>query len=286
MQASAYLRLMRINKPIGSLLLLWPTLTSLWMAAEGIPNLDLIIIFILGTFVMRSAGCVINDYADRNIDGKVERTKERPLATGAISARAALILFGVLSACGGTLLLFLNELSQVLALCALLVVIVYPFSKRWTHLPQAILGIAFSWGILMAWTATTGSFSITPWILFATSFVWIVAYDTLYAMVDKEDDTQIGVKSSAILFGEQTHLIVGVLHLITIIGFFSLGLYLGYSGPYFLGVAGCAILFFYQHKLIYRKNRDDYFRAFLNNNWVGLSLFTGTVFEITPWTVL
>ena len=285
MQLNAYAKLMRIDKPIGSLLLLWPTMTSLWIAADGRPKLDLIVIFVLGTFIMRSAGCVINDFADRKFDGLVERTQERPLAIGIISVRAALILFFLLCTCGGTLLIFLNDLTQTLALFALFVAILYPFAKRWTHLPQFILGIAFSWGIPMAWAASTGSLSMIPWIFFSTCLIWIVAYDTLYAMVDREDDRLIGVKSSALFFGEKTHFVVGFLQALTILGFCTLGWKLGYGSSYLLGVLGCLMLFLYQHKLISSKTREDYFRAFLNNNWVGLSLFAGTIMETTDWFI-
>ena len=279
MQLNAYAKLMRIDKPIGFLLLLWPTMTSLWMAADGRPRLDLIIIFTLGTFIMRSAGCVINDFADRKFDGLVERTQERPLATGIISNRAALILFFLLCVCGGTLLIFLNNLTQTLALFALFVAILYPFTKRWTNLPQFILGIAFSWGIPMAWAASTGSLSTVPWGFFSTCLIWIVAYDTLYAMVDREDDRLIGVKSSALFFGEKTHFVIGFLQGLTILGFLILGWLLDYGSSYILGVLGCFLLFLYQHKLISSRSREDYFKAFLNNNWVGLSLFAGTIME-------
>ena len=285
MQLAEYVKLMRIDKPIGSLLLLWPTLTSLWIASDGTPKINLIVIFVLGTFIMRSAGCVINDYADRNFDGLVERTRTRPLATGTVSSREALILFISLCACGAILLLFLNNLTRILALFALFVAILYPFAKRWTQLPQGILGIAFSWGIPMAWTASTGSLTTIPWIFFSTCLVWIIAYDTLYAMVDKEDDELIGVKSSALLFGERTHFIVGFLQGITILGFCVLGWALDYGSLYLLGILGCLALFIYQHKLISTKNRENYFKAFLNNNWVGLSLFAGTIMETTNWSI-
>ena len=286
MQLAEYAKLMRIDKPIGSLLLLWPTLTSLWIASDGTPEVNLIVIFVLGTFIMRSAGCVINDYADRNFDGLVERTKTRPLATGTVSSREALILFISLCACGAILLLFLNNLTRILALFALFVAILYPFAKRWTQLPQGILGIAFSWGIPMAWTASTGSLATIPWIFFSTCLVWIIAYDTLYAMVDREDDELIGVKSSALLFGERTHFIIGLLQGITILGFCVLGWALDYGSLYLLGVLGCVFLFIYQHKLISTKIRENYFKAFLNNNWVGLSLFAGTIMETTSWSIL
>ena len=286
MQFIAYTKLMRIDKPIGSLLLLWPTLTALWIASQGQPPLDLVIIFILGTFIMRSAGCVINDFADRNFDGEVERTKSRPLATGEVKPIEAIALFLILSLCGACLLIFLNRFTQLLAFIALFVIILYPFSKRWTHLPQFVLGIAFSWGILMAWSAVTNELSTLPLVLFATSVIWIIAYDSLYAMVDREDDLTIGIKSSAILFGDQAHLIIGILMSLTVLGFCLFGSLLGFGGFYYIGVMLCSLLFIYQLKLISNRNRENYFKAFLNNNWVGLALFAGTVLETAPWAAI
>ena len=286
MQFIAYTKLMRIDKPIGSLLLLWPTLTALWIASQGQPPVELVIIFILGTFIMRSAGCVINDFADRNFDGEVERTKSRPLATGEVKPIEAIALFLVLSLCGACLLIFLNRFTQLLAFIALFVIILYPFSKRWTHLPQFILGIAFSWGILMAWSAVTNELSTLPFVLFATSVIWIIAYDSLYAMVDREDDLTIGIKSSAILFGDKAHLIIGTLMSFTVLGFCLFGSLLDFGSFYYIGVMLCSLLFIYQLKLISNRNRENYFKAFLNNNWVGLALFAGTVLETAPWAVL
>ena len=286
MQFIAYMKLMRIDKPIGSLLLLWPTLTALWIASQGQPRLDLVIIFILGTFIMRSAGCVINDFADRDFDGEVERTKSRPLATGEVKPIEAIALFLILSLSGACLLIFLNRFTQLLACIALFVIILYPFSKRWTHLPQFVLGIAFSWGILMAWSAVTNELSTIPLVLFATSVIWIIAYDSLYAMVDREDDLTIGIKSSAILFGNKAHLIIGTLMSLTVLGFCLFGSLLDFGGFYYIGVMLCSLLFIYQLKLISNRNRENYFKAFLNNNWVGLALFAGTVLETAPRAAL
>ena len=286
MQIIAYTKLMRIDKPIGSLLLLWPTLTALWIASQGQPPIELIVIFILGTFVMRSAGCVINDFADRNFDGEVERTKSRPLPTGEVKPIEAVALFLVLSLCGASLLIFLNRFTQLLALLAIFIIVLYPFSKRWTHLPQLVLGIAFSWGILMAWSAITNELTPIPLVLFSTSIIWIIAYDSLYAMIDREDDLSIGIKSSAILFGNKAHLIIGTLMFFTVLGFCLFGLLLDLGSFYYIGVMFCFLLFIYQLKLISNKSRENYFKAFLNNNWVGLALFAGTVLETTPWTAL
>ena len=285
MQLLAYSQLMRLNRPIGSLLLLWPTLTALWIASEGFPGLELLAIFTLGTFIMRSAGCVINDFADRNFDGKVSRTKERPLVTGAVKSKEALTLFICLCACGGGLILLLNQLTQLLALFAIFVIVLYPFCKRWTYLPQLILGVAFSWGNPMAWAASSGKLTTTAAIFFCTCLVWIVAYDTLYAVVDKKDDIKVGIKSSALLFGDWTNQIVGALQLTTLGGFFFLGLELGFQNFFYLGLLGCATSFAFQQKLIFKGKEKDYFRAFLNNNWAGLSLFIGTALETQKWTI-
>ena len=286
MQIIAYTKLMRIDKPIGSLLLLWPTLTALWIASQGQPPIELIVVFIIGTFVMRSAGCVINDFADRNFDGEVERTKSRPLPTGEVKPIEAIALFLVLSLCGASLLIFLNRFTQLLALLAIFIIVLYPFSKRWTHLPQLVLGIAFSWGILMAWSAITNELTPIPLVLFSTSIIWIIAYDSLYAMIDREDDLSIGIKSSAILFGTKAHLIIGTLMFFTVLGFCLFGSLLDFGSFYYVGVMFCFLLFIYQLKLISNKSRENYFKAFLNNNWVGLALFTGTVLETVPWTAL
>ena len=235
---------------------------------------------------MRSAGCVINDFADRDFDGAVERTKSRPLATGEVKPIEAIALFLILSLCGASLLIFLNRFTQLLACIALFVIILYPFSKRWTHLPQFVLGIAFSWGILMAWSAVTNELSTMPLVLFATSVIWIIAYDSLYAMVDREDDLTIGIKSSAILFGDKAHLIIGTLMSLTVLGFCLFGSLLDFGSFYYIGVMLCSLFFIYQLKLISNRNRENYFKAFLNNNWVGLALFVGTVLETAPWAAL
>ena len=271
---------MRLDRPVGSLLLLWPTLAALWMAAGGIPAWYLILIFALGTFLMRSAGCVINDYADREVDGHVARTKDRPLATGAVSPKEALMLFGVLAGLAGLLVLFLNTETQLLAVGGLVVAATYPFMKRWTYLPQAVLGAAFSWGILMAWTATGTGLTAHAGLMFVGSLMWIVAYDTMYAMVDREDDLKIGVKSTAILFGNLDRLMVGILQAATLMTWWLLGERLDYAHAYFVGLAVCGLLFGYQQYLIRRRDRDGCFRAFLNNMYVGLALFIGTAVEL------
>ncbi len=282
-----YLRLMRLDRPVGSLLLLWPTLAALWMAAGQWPGLSLIIIFSLGTVLMRSAGCVINDFADRNVDGAVERTKQRPLATEELSKQDALKLFAVLVACAGLLVLFLNRQTQWLAVAGLVVAALYPFMKRWTHLPQAVLGVAFSWGILMAWTATGTGLNEDAFLMFTASVMWIVAYDTMYAMVDRDDDLKVGIKSTAILFGDLDRFMIGVLQAGAALSFLLLGLRLGYQHFYFVGLAIAVGLFVYQQYLIRRRSKEGCFAAFLNNTYVGFALFCGTIAELAwqNWSI-
>jgi 4-hydroxybenzoate polyprenyltransferase len=271
---------MRLDKPVGALLLLWPTLAALCIAAEGLPPAYLVIIFTLGTFIMRSAGCVINDFADRKVDGFVERTKNRPLITGTISSRQALTLFAALIASAALLLLFLNTATVLLALIGLAIAVAYPFMKRWTHMPQVVLGAAFSWGIPMAWSAQGLAVSEESMLLFFTSLLWIVAYDTLYAMVDRSDDLKVGIKSTAILFGDLDRLMIGILQIFTLIGFFLLGQRLGYFHSYFVGLAVIGGLFGYQQWLIRDRARDRAFAAFRNNIWVGATLLSFTLAEL------
>lgn len=275
-----YARLMRIDRPVGTLLLLWPTLAALWMAAQGTPPIYLIIIFTLGTFLMRAAGCVINDYADRNVDPHVARTRDRPLAIGTIKPYQALLVFAGLALASASLLVFLNRDTQLLALGGVAVAALYPFMKRWTHLPQTILGVAFSWGILMAWTATGAGLTSTAWLMFIASLLWIVAYDTMYAMVDRNDDLKVGIKSTAILFGNLDRLMIGVLQLTAVLGFGLLGSRLGYQHAYYAGLAVAVGLMLYQQHLIRERQRGACFAAFKNNIWVGFAVFCGTVVEL------
>lgn len=272
-----YLRLMRIDRPVGTLLLLWPTLAALWLAAQGVPPLGILAAFVVGTFLARSAGCVINDIADREFDAHVARTRERPLVTGEVSLTGALVLLGILALACLAVVLTLNRLAQALALGGALVATVYPFLKRWTHLPQAALGVAFSWGIPMAFAAVNGSVSGAAWLLFAASLVWIVAYDTIYAMVDRDDDLRIGIKSTAILFGRADRLIVAGLQLVALVLLVGLGTVLTLGPAYYLALAAISGLFVYQQWLIRRREREPCFRAFGNNVWVGFALFVGTV---------
>lgn len=275
----SYLQLMRLDRPVGTLLLLWPTLAALWLAADGLPPLHLIAVFTVGTFLMRSAGCVINDFADRDWDRFVKRTSQRPLTSGRVSEREALVLFAGLSAAAALLLVFLNPLTRWLAVAGFAIATLYPFMKRWTHLPQLVLGAAFSWGLVMAYASVQNQVPPAAWLLFLASVAWIVAYDTLYAMVDRDDDLQVGIKSTAILFGNGDRVAVGVLQATTLASLALLGAQLSLGLFYHLGLTAAAALFGYQHYLIRDRSRAGCFKAFLNNVWVGFALFVGVVLE-------
>lgn len=271
----AYARLMRLDKPIGFYLLLWPTLWALLIASQGMPALDIAAIFIAGVVVMRSAGCVINDYADRKVDGSVKRTATRPLATGEVTAKQALQLFALLIGIAFVLVLFLNWQTIALSVVALLLAASYPFMKRYTHLPQVVLGAAFGWAIPMAFMAVLETVPAYGWWLFIANLTWTVAYDTMYAMVDRDDDLKIGVKSSAILFGQYDVLIVMALQVFTLITLWCVGLSIGAAWPYFLAVLFAALLCVRQYQLIKRRQREGCFTAFLENHLVGLSVTVG-----------
>jgi len=277
---------MRLDRPVGTLLLLWPTLAALWIAAEGVPPPWLIGVFTLGTFLMRAAGCVVNDYADRDFDGAVKRTADRPLATGAISQGSALFVFFVLAFLALVLLLTLNDLTRWLAVAGLAIAVTYPFMKRWTYLPQVVLGAAFSWGIVMAFAAVTGAVPTTGWLLFVASLFWLVAYDTMYAMVDRDDDLRIGIKSTAILFGSADRLMVGLLQLLTLVTLILFGRRLEYHLIYGLCMCVVAGLFIYQQYLIRARARDACMRAFANNVWVGFAFFVGVVADMSFGSLL
>ncbi len=270
-----YIDLTRFNRPVGSYLLLWPTLCALWIAAEGIPDTKLIIIFVLGVFLTRSAGCVINDFADRKIDAHVKRTSQRPLATGRISSKEALILFAVLMLLAFSLVLFTNKMTILMSFGGLFLASLYPFMKRHTHLPQVVLGAAFGWAIPMAFTAVNESIPTIAWLIYIAKILWTVAYDTMYAMVDRDDDLKIGVKSTAILFGDLDKIIIGALQLLTLIILFLVGQQLNFSWSFYTGLAIAAILFIYQQILIKDRERDLCFKAFLNNHYAGLAVFSG-----------
>ena len=274
-----YLRLMRLDRPVGTLLLLWPTLAALWIAANGLPPAGILAVFVVGTFLARSAGCVINDIADRRFDGQVQRTRQRPLAQGEIPLYAAWLMLLVLALLCLAAAWQLNVPTRMLAVAGAAVAACYPFLKRWTHLPQAALGVAFSWGIPMAFAAVTGHVAAAAWLLFGASFAWIVAYDTLYAMVDRKDDMKIGTKSTAILLGKVDRLGVAVLQAVALGLLVWLGVVLDFVLAYFLGLACVAALFLHQQWLIRHREESACFRAFGSNVWVGFALFAGTVAE-------
>jgi 4-hydroxybenzoate polyprenyltransferase len=269
----------RMDKPIGTYLLLWPTYWALWIASDGWPNLYLLLVFSLGVFVMRSAGCVINDIADMKIDGKVERTKNRPLITGLISKEEAISLFGLLIGIALGLVLTLSLPTIYLSVVALILASSYPFMKRYTQLPQVVLGAAFSWGMIMAFSEAQGEVPLVAWLLFSANLLWTVAYDTMYAMVDKDDDLKIGVKSTAILFGEHDKRIIAFLQLLVLGLLFTVGELLAFGWPYQLSLIISAGLFSYQQMLISDRNRERCFQAFLHNHWLGMVIFIGIVIE-------
>ena len=275
----AYAQLMRLDKPVGTLLLLWPTLAALWIAAEGVPPVPILLAFVAGTLVMRAAGCVINDIADRNIDGHVARTQDRPLPEGRVSTAETFALFAVLLVLAFAIVMTLNTATRVLAGGGVLIAIAYPFLKRWSHLPQVVLGAAFSWGIPMAFTATTGSVPGLGWILFGASALWIIAYDTQYAMVDRRFDVEIGLKSSAILFRTADRAMIGALQCAALALFFLGGAQAGFRHAFFAALAAVAGLFIYHQWLIRSREESACFKAFRNNVWVGFALFAGAVIE-------
>lgn len=270
-----FVQLTRLDRPIGIYLLLWPTLGALWIAAEGIPDVHLLIIFALGTALMRSAGCAINDFADIGFDGSVQRTNARPLITGAVKRHEALIVFATLCLSGFVLLLFTNALTIQLSFFAVVIAALYPFMKRYTNLPQVVLGIAFSWGILMAFSAQRGELPAQAWLLFVANCLWTVAYDTQYAMVDREYDLKIGVKSTAILFGDADRVIIGALQGLFLLAMllaaaqFDLGLF------FYGGLVAAAVLFVHQESLTRGRSPVGCFNAFLNNHRVGAAVFAG-----------
>lgn len=274
-----YAQLMRLNKPIGILLLLWPMLWGLWFAAQGFPDWHILIIFILGTVLMRSAGCVINDFADRNIDPHVERTKNRPMAVGKVTSREALLLAAALSVCAFILILPLNQLTILLSVPALFLAASYPFTKRFFAMPQAYLGVAFSFGIPMAFAAQTDSLPSIVWILLLANLFWVIAYDTAYAMVDKPDDLKIGINTSAITFGRFDVLGVMLCHACFIALMMVVGWLQQMNLVYYAGLLIAVGLMVYQYRLIRHRDRALCFKAFLHNNWVGMVIFMGIALD-------
>lgn len=270
-----YMRLMRLDKPVGNFLLLWPTLWALWFANAGNPEPFIVIVFVLGVFLMRAAGCIINDFADRKVDGLVKRTALRPLATGELSAKNALMLFFTLIIFAFVLVLFLNWQTIILSFVALILAVIYPFMKRYTHFPQVFLGAAFGWAIPMVYMASISEIPPQAWLLFVANICWVLVYDTMYAMVDYEYDIKVGIKSTAVLFGRFNSFWIAVFQLM----FFGLMLQLGWSYQlntyYFSGLMLAFALAVYHQVLIYHWQPDLCFKAFLNNNMLGAVIFCG-----------
>jgi len=276
----AYERLIRLDKPIGALLLLWPTLWAVWLASWGAVRLDLLLIFAVGTLLMRSAGCAINDYADRNFDPHVERTRTRPLAAGEIQPREALLVAAALAAAAFILVLFLNRLAILLSFVALAIAALYPFTKRFFALPQAMLGIAFGFGIPMAYAAIQAHLPLECWLLFAANVFYSFAYDTEYAMVDRDDDERLGIHTSALTLGRWDVAAVMASYAAMVAILLWLGSYLSLSWPYYAGLGAAAAMMLYHWWLIRDRSREGAFKAFRHNNWVGVAIFVGIFFAL------
>lgn len=274
-----YARLVRLDKPIGILLLLWPTLWALWFAADGLPPLHVLLVFVAGTVLMRSAGCAINDYADRDFDPHVARTQARPLAARRISTREALAVAGVLSLAAFVLILPLNGLVIALSFPALFLAASYPFTKRFFAIPQAYLGIAFGFGIPMGFAAVLGTIPALAWWMLAANILWTIAYDTEYAMVDRDDDRHIGIRTSALLFGRADLFAVSACHAGFVVLMAWCGVLAGRGGPYTLGLVAAAVMLVWQVWQMRDRSRERCFRAFLHNNWVGAAVFAGLVLD-------
>lgn len=272
-----YSRLMRLNRPIGIYLLLWPTLWALWIAGEGHPHILVVFVFVSGVVLMRSAGCVINDYADREFDPHVERSRDRPIAAGRVKPKEALVLFAVLCLGAFGLVLLMNELTIWMSLAGVVLAASYPFMKRYTHLPQVYLGAAFGWGVPMAFAAQTGSVPKVAWLLFVATVLWATVYDTMYGMVDREDDIKIGIKSTAVLFGEADRAILAIIQILFLGALLLIGQAVDLGGYYYFGVLLAAALSIYQQYLIRNREPEYCFQAFLNNHWLGAAVFSGLV---------
>ena len=277
---NAYIRLMRLDKPIGSLLLLWPTYWALFLSADGWPDLDILFIFTLGVFIMRTAGCVINDFADRKIDKHIVRTQQRPLATGEISSNSALVLFGLLLLIALGLVLQTNILTIKLSLIAVLLATLYPFTKRWTNLPQLVLGAAFGMSVPMAFSAQTGVIPLTAWLVFIATLVWTLIYDTFYAMADRDEDLKIGVKSTAILFAKYDQIIITLLQILLIIVLILIGNVFDLGLIYDFSLVIISFFMIYHQFLLKKRQKEEYFKAFLNNNFIGMTAFLGIFLSV------
>ncbi|MDN5862378.1 MAG: 4-hydroxybenzoate octaprenyltransferase [Salinisphaera sp.] len=272
-----YLRLTRLDRPIGIFLVGWPMLWALWLAAGGLPDPLVLFVFVIGCVLMRSAGCAINDFADRHIDGQVARTRNRPLATGEVSSSEALLLFAGLSLAAFALVLLMNPLTIALALVGVVLAALYPFTKRFTHWPQIGLGAAFGWAVPMAFAAQTGAVPPAAWLLFAATLVWSLVYDSIYAMVDRDDDLRIGVKSTAVLWGRYDRLAIGMFQLLFFVLLVAVGVVFSLGWAYYLGLAAAAVLAGYHQWLIRNRERKPCFQAFLHNNHLGMVVFVGIV---------
>ena len=272
-----YSLLMRLNRPVGIYLLLWPTLWALWIAGVGHPDLLVVVVFVSGVVLMRSAGCVINDYADREFDPHVERSRDRPIAAGRVKPKEAIALFVVLCLAAFGLVLLMNELTIWLSLAGVALAASYPFMKRYTHLPQVYLGAAFGWAVPMAFAAQTGSVPKVVWLLFVATVLWATVYDTMYGMVDREDDIKIGIKSTAVLFGEADRVIIAIIQILFLGALLLIGGAADLGGYYYFGVLLASALSIYQQYLIRNREPQFCFQAFLNNNWLGAAVFSGLV---------
>ena len=277
---NAYIRLMRLDKPIGSLLLLWPTYWALFLSADGWPDLDILIIFTLGVFIMRTAGCVINDFADRKIDKHIVRTQGRPLVTGEISLNSALVVFGLLLLAALGLVLQTNILTIKLSLIALALATLYPFTKRWTNLPQLVLGAAFGMSVPMAFSAQTGVIPLSAWLVFMATLVWTLIYDTFYAMADREEDLKIGVKSTAILFAKYDQIIITLLQILLIFIFILIGNSFNLGLIYDFSLVIISLFMIYHQFLLKKRQKEEYFKAFINNNFIGMTVFLGIFLSV------
>ncbi|MBT5978913.1 MAG: 4-hydroxybenzoate octaprenyltransferase [Gammaproteobacteria bacterium] len=277
---NAYIRLMRLDKPIGLLLLLWPTYWALFLSADGWPDLDILFIFTSGVFIMRTAGCVINDFADRKIDKHIVRTQQRPLATGEISSNSALVLFGLLLLIALGLVLQTNILTLKLSLIAVLLATLYPFTKRWTNLPQLVLGAAFGMSVPMAFSAQTGVVPLTAWLVFIATLVWTLIYDTFYAMADRDEDLKIGVKSTAILFAKYDQIIITLLQILLIIVLMLIGNVFDLGLIYDFSLVIISFFMIYHQFLLKKRQKEEYFKAFLNNNFIGMTAFLGIFLSV------
>jgi len=279
----AYERLIRLDRPIGILLLLWPTLWALWLARHAMPHWILLWFFVLGTVLMRSAGCALNDFADRKFDAQVERTRDRPLAAGLIRPWEALVIAAVLALCAFAVVLQMNALTIKLSFAALAIAVIYPFTKRFFWMPQAWLGIAFGFGIPMAYAAQLDMVPPVAWALLGANVLWTIAYDTEYAMVDRDDDVKLGIRTSAILFGRFDVAVVMACYALFLAAMAGIGVWQRYGAPYYAGIAVAACIAAYHYRLIRARTREGCFKAFLHNNWIGAAIFAGIAIDVLPW---